>query len=172
MDISAGSSHHIIHDGLKFQKVCARWVPKQLTPEMKERRVDACQELLRRYKADGEAFLQRIITGDDSWVHFYEPEQKRQSMEWCHTSSSKPKKVRVQRYAGSHVDFLLGLQQADLRALHVQRKHCDQCHLLKPSEGKSEASYSPETARVVDDGSVSPPRQCEATYCYSNTVDY
>ena len=71
-----------------------------------------------------------------------------------------------------HVDFLLGLQRADLRALHAQRKHCDQCHLLKPSEGKSEASYSPETARVVDDGSVSPPRQCEATYCYSNNVDY
>jgi len=72
----------------------------------------------------------------------------------------------------SHFDFLLGLQWANLRALHAQRKHCDQCHLLKPSEEKSEASYSPETARVVDDGSVSPPRQCEATYCYRYSVDY
>jgi len=72
----------------------------------------------------------------------------------------------------SHVDFILGLQRADLRALHAQRKHCDQCHLLKP-EGKSEASYSPETARFVTDECVSPPRQCEATtYCYSNSVDY
>ena len=67
---------------------------------MKERRVDACQELLRWYEADGEAFLQRIVTGDESWVHFYEPERKRQSMEWRHTSSPKPKKVRVQRSAG------------------------------------------------------------------------
>jgi len=57
----------------------------------------------------------------------------------------------------SHVDFLLGLQWAHLRALHAQRKHCDQCHLLKPSEGKSEASYLPATVRVVDDGSLSPP---------------
>ena len=72
----------------------------------------------------------------------------------------------------NHVDFLLELQWADLRALHAQRKHCDQWHLLKTSEGKSEASYSPEMARVVDNGSVSPPRQCEATYCYSNSVDY
>jgi len=71
----------------------------------------------------------------------------------------------------SHVDFLLGLQRADLRALHAQRKHCDQCHLLSLSQGKSEASYSPETARVFDDGSMSPP-QFEATYCYSNIVDY
>ena len=55
----------------------------------------------------------------------------------------------------SHVDHLLGLQRADLRALHAKTKHRDQYHLLKPSEGKSEASYSPKTARVVDDGSVS-----------------
>jgi len=41
---------------------------------MKERRVHACQELLRQYEADGEAFLQHIVTGDESWVHFYEPE--------------------------------------------------------------------------------------------------
>ena len=38
LDISVGSAHHIIHDELKFRKVCARWVPKRLTPEMKERR--------------------------------------------------------------------------------------------------------------------------------------
>ena len=63
LDISVGSAHHIIHDELKFRKVCARWVPKRLTPEMKERRVDACQDLLRRYEAYGEAFMQRIVTG-------------------------------------------------------------------------------------------------------------
>ena len=33
LDISVGSAHHIIHDELKFRKVCARWVPKRLTPE-------------------------------------------------------------------------------------------------------------------------------------------
>jgi len=74
LDISVGSAHHTIHDELKFRKVYARWVPKRLTPEMKERCDSACQELLRQYEADGEAFLQRIITGDESWVHFYKPE--------------------------------------------------------------------------------------------------
>ena len=67
---------------------------------MKKRCVDACQELLRWYEADGEAFLQRIVTGYVSSVHFYEPERKRQSMEWRHTSSPEPKKVRAQRSAG------------------------------------------------------------------------
>jgi len=72
----------------------------------------------------------------------------------------------------NRVDFPLGLKWTDLRALHAQRKHCDQCHLLKPSEGKCEASYLPETTWVVNDGGVSPTRQCEATYCYRNSVDY
>ena len=36
LDISVGSVHHIIHDELKFQNVCARWVPKRLTPEMRD----------------------------------------------------------------------------------------------------------------------------------------
>ena len=27
LDISVGSAHDIIHDELKFRKVCARWVP-------------------------------------------------------------------------------------------------------------------------------------------------
>ena len=67
---------------------------------MKERRVDACQELVRQYEADGEAVLQHVVTGDESWVHFYEPERKQQSMEWRHTSSPKPKKVQTQRSAG------------------------------------------------------------------------
>jgi len=39
LDVSHGSAHHIIHDVLQFLKVSARWVPHQLTAELKERRV-------------------------------------------------------------------------------------------------------------------------------------
>jgi len=41
--MSDGSAEHIVHDVLQFLKVSARWVPLQLTAELKERRVDACQ---------------------------------------------------------------------------------------------------------------------------------
>jgi hypothetical protein len=47
LDNSHSSVQHIIHDMLQFHKVSARWVPRQLTHELKERHVDACQELLR-----------------------------------------------------------------------------------------------------------------------------
>ena len=36
LNISHGSAHHIIHNMLGFCKVSARWVPRQLTPELKE----------------------------------------------------------------------------------------------------------------------------------------
>ena len=35
LNISHGSAHHIIHNVLGFLKVSARWVPRQLTPELK-----------------------------------------------------------------------------------------------------------------------------------------
>ena len=43
MDMSHGSAHHIVQDVLQFHNAYARWVPRQLTAELKERRVDACQ---------------------------------------------------------------------------------------------------------------------------------
>ena len=39
-------------------------------------------------------FWDRIITGDETWVHHYESESKRQSMEWKHPQSSWKKKVQ------------------------------------------------------------------------------
>jgi hypothetical protein len=54
LDMSDGSEHNTVHDVLQFHKVSARWVPHQLTAELKERRVDACQELLKRFEAEGD----------------------------------------------------------------------------------------------------------------------
>jgi hypothetical protein len=45
-------------------------------------------------------FLARIITGDETWVHFHQPETKRESKEWCHSTSPKPKKCRTEPSAG------------------------------------------------------------------------
>jgi histone-lysine N-methyltransferase SETMAR len=106
MDMSHGSPHHIVYDVLQFHKVSARWVPRQLTAELKERRVDACQEHLKLFEAEGDGFLGRIVQGDETWVHYQQPETKKASKEWCHTSSPKPKKFRTQPSAGK---FMLNL---------------------------------------------------------------
>jgi uncharacterized protein YfbU (UPF0304 family) len=66
LDTIHESAHHIIHDVLQFHKVSTSWVPSQLTAELKERRVDACQKLLKRFEAEGNDFLGRIVTGDET----------------------------------------------------------------------------------------------------------
>jgi hypothetical protein len=39
-------------------------------------------ELMARFEAEGETFLSRILTADETWVHYFESETKRQSKEW------------------------------------------------------------------------------------------
>ena len=99
MDMSHGSAHHIVHDVLQYHKVSARWVPRQLSAELKER-VDACQELLKRFEAEGDGFLGRIVAGDETWAHNHQLETKKVSKEWRHTSSPKPQKFCTQPLAG------------------------------------------------------------------------
>jgi len=109
LDMSHGSTHHIFHDVLQFHKVSARWVPRQLTAELKERRVDACQEILKRFEAEGDGFLGRIVTGDETWVHYHQPETKKVKTEWRHTSSPKLKKIPHTIICGkADYDSLLG----------------------------------------------------------------
>ncbi|GFO49450.1 transposase [Plakobranchus ocellatus] len=54
-----------------------------------------CTQLLERYNAEGEAFLQRILTGDESWVYHYDPESKAQSMECRHKTSPSPREFKI-----------------------------------------------------------------------------
>jgi hypothetical protein len=44
--------------------------------------------------------MNSIVMGDESWAHYYEPETKRQSMQWHHLGSPTPKKFKVTPSAG------------------------------------------------------------------------
>ncbi|KAJ4436691.1 hypothetical protein ANN_16822 [Periplaneta americana] len=50
--------------------------------------------LLHRYQREGDDFLGRIVAMDETWTCSYEPNLKRQSNEWKHPGSPRPKKVR------------------------------------------------------------------------------
>jgi len=58
--------------------------------------LEICQDLLGRLEIEPD-FLDKIITGDESWVFDYDPETKRQSAEWQTESSPRPKKARMSR---------------------------------------------------------------------------
>jgi hypothetical protein len=38
--------------------------------------LDICKWLLDCYGAEGDHFLQRIVTGNETWTHHYEPDSK------------------------------------------------------------------------------------------------
>lgn len=94
--ISRSLLGEIITEKLGYRKLCARWVPKMLTPEHRQNRVLAAREFLERYESEGETFLDSIVTGDETWVCHYTPESKKQSQQWRHTHSPSTKKFKVQ----------------------------------------------------------------------------
>ena len=98
--MSVGSAYSLIHDSLMFSKVCASWVPKELTEERKCKRLDVCSRHLARYGEECDNFLQQIVTGDETWIHNYETESKRHSMQWKHPSCPVAKKFKMEPSAG------------------------------------------------------------------------
>jgi len=94
LSASNGSAMAII-DALGYSKVCARRVPRSLTTEHRRQRKTICSELLERFDAEGGDFLSLVVTGDETWAHHYEPERKRQSMEWNHPQSPQKKKFKT-----------------------------------------------------------------------------
>jgi len=66
-----------------------------MTEEHKGQRKAITSELLQRYRHEGDDLLLRIVTGDESWFHHFEPETKLQCMEWRHLHSPSKKKAET-----------------------------------------------------------------------------
>lgn len=90
----------ILHDHLGMTKVSARWVPRMLTPPQKQQRVECSRAFLDLCMEDKDGVLARIVTGDETWVHHYEPESKQDSMQWHKKGTPPPKKFKVAQSAG------------------------------------------------------------------------
>ena len=80
-------------------KLTARWVPKSLSDEQMATRASVCSAFLKRFRSKND-FLLRLVTVDETWVHYYEPENKAQSHQWVGPVSPRPKKFKTQPSAG------------------------------------------------------------------------
>jgi len=94
--ISIGTCHSILSDELGMKRVSAKLVPKLLTEEQKEHRIEVCLELKNRDSNDP-SFIKSIIPGDETWVYGYDPETKVQSSQWKTANSPRPKICRQVR---------------------------------------------------------------------------
>ncbi|GFV34797.1 disintegrin and metalloproteinase domain-containing protein 10 [Trichonephila clavipes] len=68
-----GTTHTIMHQHLNFRKICAQWVPNQLTAEQRNTRMALSLSHLQRYHEEEYDFLSQIVTGDETWGHHFEP---------------------------------------------------------------------------------------------------
>jgi [histone H3]-lysine36 N-dimethyltransferase SETMAR len=82
-------------DQLEVRKVCSKWVPKLLTKEMMNQRLSTCQDLLESFQNCSGDFFQGVVTGDETWIFYYDPYSKRESMEWHHKSSPVKKNPKL-----------------------------------------------------------------------------
>lgn len=98
--ISKGSINSILHDKLNMNKVSARWVPKMLTAFDKRNRLESSTELVGLYDRNPEDFMNRIVTGDESWCYYYDPATKQESQHWKHPGSPTPIKFKKVKSAG------------------------------------------------------------------------
>ena len=95
--------HEILAENLGMDRIAAKFVPRLLTDDQKQNRVDVSQELLHGAN-DDDNFFKNIITGNETWVYGYDVETKVHSSQWVSKSSPRPKKSRQVR---SHVKVML-----------------------------------------------------------------
>ena len=62
-----------------MNRVCARWIPQILTEENKKTRVSASMEFLHHQRLEGDQFLDKKVTTDETMINLFDPEMKRES---------------------------------------------------------------------------------------------
>ena len=98
LDISVTSAHRLLKKDMKLSKLSLKFVPKDLTQAQKDVQKSACERNLQRLK-DDPTILDRLVTGDESWVSVFEVPTKRQSSQWLPkgTHGDRPQKALLQR---------------------------------------------------------------------------
>ena len=98
--ISHGSVSTTLLGCLDMHKLTARWVPNSLSDEQMATRASVYSALLKRFKSKEDNFLSHLVTVDETWVHYYKPENKAQSCQSVGPGSPRPKKFKTQPFAG------------------------------------------------------------------------
>lgn len=93
---SYGTCQKVLTEDLLLRRVSAKFVPKLLSEEQKQQRVTLASDLKDSIDSNP-GLIDKIITGDESWIYGYDPETRMQSSQWKHSGSPRPKKARKSR---------------------------------------------------------------------------
>ncbi len=92
-NLGFGTVQKALRKCLELHKRPARWVPHDLMPVQRQRRVDICNQLLclRTRNCD---LTNQIVTGDESWILSYDPATKQATASWLRKNEHRPAKPR------------------------------------------------------------------------------
>ena len=88
--ISLSTVHLILKKHLKVREISARWVPHLLTDELKRQRVKVAKKLLQMFPKYDKKQFANVVTGDETWVHYFEPVRKVSNKIWATKHSKRP----------------------------------------------------------------------------------
>jgi hypothetical protein len=80
---------------LGFHKFCALWALGAMSEDHKAQRMVSALSFLQQYAIHDHDFLERIVTGDEMWVHHRFPETKRSSLVWKDHGSQRWEKLKM-----------------------------------------------------------------------------
>lgn len=90
--VNRNTVHKVIRKNFTMTKVAPKFVPRVLTPAMKQSRMEMCQLNLDLFREDP-ALLSKIVTGDESYFSLFEMEPKCDSMQWKTSQEPRPTKA-------------------------------------------------------------------------------
>jgi hypothetical protein len=100
------SIYHILTNSLGKRTVCAKWIPHVLNDDQRAMCVPLANTHLQRWRNEGNAFLDRILTDDESWVHSFDPQLKQQNAKW-RDPSPRNKMAQQSGHSESHACHVL-----------------------------------------------------------------
>ncbi|UYV72377.1 hypothetical protein LAZ67_9002838 [Cordylochernes scorpioides] len=97
LDIPESAIYSILNDHIKISKVCFLWVSHSLNDEQMTRRVSWCREMLKKFDNGSSRLVNSIITGDETWLHYFDVPTKAKNKVRIFEGESTPVSVRKSR---------------------------------------------------------------------------
>lgn len=89
--------HAILHDHLEMRKRKSRWVPYELKPKHKQKRLDFAKAMLEEFQS-GRLRLDAIITGDECWFYHRKIRKAQSNSSWRRSDEEPDTLVRRDRF--------------------------------------------------------------------------
>ena len=117
-----------------------------LTEDQKRSMIDISRYLLASYEDDSEELMDRVVTQDETLVHHFDPESKKQSMQWKHHGSPPHKKFKRVSSAGKVMASVFWDNQGVTMVNYLEKGK--RCFLCRRTEAAASGDCEEEERKV------------------------